>query len=109
MEYRMDTRVGREIDLEYHGVDFFNNRVGAKSFEIQFVRGSGGLDVSSKELDQITLLIVWGLEDFLVIELTIVLLGCQDDFCKLSMNFFTTLCSVPPFFEFLLQQETRQK
>ena len=87
MEYRMDMRTGREIDLVCHGIDFLNNCVGAKSFEIQFVRGSGGLDVSLKEPDQITLLILWRLEDFLVIELSILMLGCQDAFCKLFMDF----------------------
>ena len=86
MEYRMDMRTGREIDLVCHGIDFLNNCVGAKSFEVQFIRRSGSLDMSPKEPDQITLLILWGLEDFLVIESSIIRLGCQDAFCELFVD-----------------------
>ena len=86
MEYWVDTRTDREIDLVCHGVDLLDNRIGAKSFEIQFVRGSSGLDMSSKEPDQITLLILWRLEDFFVIESSIIVLGCQDTFHKLFLN-----------------------
>jgi len=82
----MDMRTGREVDLVCHRIDFLDNCVGAKLFEVQLIRRSGSLDMSSKEPDQITRLILWRLEDFLVIESSIIRLGCQDAFCELFMD-----------------------
>ena len=71
----MDIRVGWEAELIGHRIDFLQNGIRAQAFEVKFVRGTSGLDMSSKELDLVTNFILGGLENLPVVEISMVLLS----------------------------------
>ncbi len=75
MEYIMDMRVGWEVKPIGHRIDFLQNGIGSQAFEVKFVGGVSGLDMSSKESDLVTNFILGGLENLPVVETSMVLLS----------------------------------
>ena len=75
MENIVDTRVCREVKSIGHRIDFLQDWIRPQVFEVKFVRGAGSLDMSWKEPNTITNFILCGLEDFLVVEASMVFLS----------------------------------
>ena len=75
MKYIMNMRVGWEVEPIGHRIDFLQNGIGSQAFEVKFVGGASGLDMSSKEPDLVTNFILGGLENLPVVEMSLVLLS----------------------------------
>ena len=75
MAHIMDMRVSWEVELIGHRIDFLQNEIRSQVFEVKFVRGASGLDMSLKEPDMVTNFILGGLENLLVVETSMVLLS----------------------------------
>jgi hypothetical protein len=75
MENIVDMRVSWEVKLVGHRIDFLQNGIGSQTFEVKFVRGASGFDMSSKEPDMVTNVILGGLQNLPVIETSMVLLS----------------------------------
>ena len=75
MEHIMDTRVHWEVKFIGHRIDLLQNGIRTQAFEVKFVRGMSGLDMSSKEPDLVTNFILGGLENLPVVETSLVFLS----------------------------------
>ena len=75
MEHIMDMRVHWEVEFIGHRIDLLQNGIRTQAFEVKFVRGVSGLDVSLKESDMVTNFILGGLENLPVVEMSMVLLS----------------------------------
>ena len=71
----VDSGVSREIKTICHRIDLLQYWVRSQMFEVKFVRWVCSLNMTLEEPNKITNFILWGLEDLLVVEVSMIFLS----------------------------------